>query len=116
MAPYSDTNDNETYASSGGMATTHTADSGGTHNRPDMYIFPQALCYTNYRNFKSDVDKFLKELKALSKIYSAQWILRAGYKFRFNPPDLGVPLSILLFRRILRCNRRGMGLRLRRNN
>lgn len=42
-----------------------------------------------------------------------RWILRIGPKLRFNPLTLEPFLKILIYRRLMRCNRHGLGLRIR---
>lgn len=95
--------------------TTCTSDSNGTGDNLAMYTVRSIFYYIDnidYRNPGKNLDKFLKKLK----IFNSQWILRNGFKLKFYPLQFNLPPVVIFFRKILRCNRKGMGLRLRRDN
>ena len=47
--------------------------------------------------------------------YAAQWILRIGMQLRFDPPDLMPITRAVRYLKILRCNRFGIGLRIKKD-
>ena len=54
--------------------------------------------------------------KNMLKNYRSQWLLRIGNRLKFKlPQNLNPKFTIILLRKILRCNRKGIGLRLRYN-
>jgi hypothetical protein len=74
--------------------------------------------YNDYDSYEIEplydsIEIFQKEIERLFKIYKSQWILRQGFKFRFDVPKKIYYRSNIFFRKILRCNRKGIGLRLK---
>ena len=96
-------------------SATMTSDLNSTATIDSDCPGTESTWITYTQPYMADLDLFLENILISAHIYNTQWILREGYKFVFNPPKLELPLTILLFRRILRCNRKGMGLRLRRD-
>lgn len=48
------------------------------------------------------------------KIYKSQWLLRAGPKIKLDPPATPIiKKNHYLNRKVLRCNRKGIGLRIK---
>ena len=113
MIAYSDQNHENYTTSTIVTSNSDNTDSGAiTYITPrDMFVLYDTRSYPSSNKF----EKFLKELRNTAKIYNAQWILRNGFKLKFYPPQLNAPLTITVTRKSIRCNRKGMGLRLRRD-
>ena len=112
MIAYADSNDLSDTTTTAGNRNY----SGAGYLGELLYLVNSCHDYNRYGRTKKDLEKFTKELKALSIIYNAQWILRNAHKLKFDMPRLSVLPIVVLCRKVIRCNRKGMGLRLRRDN
>ena len=106
------------YADNNDLSDTTTTAVNNDHDfiGTALYLVNQGFDYDHYGRTKKELERFIKQLKARLKIYNAQWILREAHKLKFDMPRLLVLPKMVLCRKVIRCNRKGMGLRLRRDN
>jgi len=110
------TSDSTTYVSSnhflnGAETTTKTI----THCICDDYITVFGYAETDMPDSITpvdEIDEFLFNLYINQNIKNAQWILREGVRMRFDPPKINYIDKPVFFRKKLRCNRKGIGLRI----
>ena len=76
---------------------------------------------TPYVDYNDEVVFLLSRLETyddppvLDNRYESQWILREGRKLNIKPPVQTHVIKMRFKRKRIRCNRRGMGLRLRKD-
>jgi hypothetical protein len=97
---------------SGTSSTTYTGAGNCEGSTFASYDYNDCDSY-QIKPLYDSIEIFQKEIGRLLKIYKSQWILRQGFKFRFDVPKRIYYRSNVFFRKILRCNRKGIGLRLK---
>jgi hypothetical protein len=115
MIAYSNTNnDSTTY---GGCTTTGTAD----YNENDDISVSMTTTYirdefssisSQNSSYQHQLEELEKQIKFETKLYDCQWIMRYGSRTNFNMPNHFYGRKNFNLK-ILRCNRKGIGLRMK---
>lgn len=81
---------------------------------PDSTVTPNDIHIGTNRRQETEEER-KKYWKRLYLKWKAQWILRQGPFIRYDPPQLMPIQRAVMYRKILRCNRRGIGLRIKKS-
>ena len=114
------------YYTSTGTDSLREDDSGtatNSSNFPDGEIEETIISFRNtfykitrtFEKLSREMEKLIPPLMMENRIKS-QWILREGPFLEFNIPNKLISNKALYPVRMMRCNRKGMGLRVRRDN
>lgn len=106
------TNDTSTAMSSwNGEFIVYRGDPNSTETPSDNHVSSGTERY-RIEQRKEEIEKYYARLQ---RVREAQWILREGPFIRYDPPQLMPVQRAVMYLKILRCNRKGIGLRMKKN-
>lgn len=82
---------------------------------PDSTATPNDNVYTGTYRREQQKEEIEEYWERLYRVWEAQWILREGPFIRYDPPQLMPVQRAVMYLKILRCNRRGIGLRIKKS-